>query len=256
MRVAAKGWCPGAYRPMDSGDGLIVRVRPVLARLTAHQVLGLCAAALAHGSGIVELTNRANVQVRGVRAGAHEALLEELWTLGLLDADPGVEGRRNVLVAPLWAQGDMTEQVARGLIARLGELPDLPAKFGFAVDCGGAPGSGGRFGRYPGGARGVGRADPAGGWVRTGGAGYGWRRGGRDDRAGAMVCDDAGECGAHGAAPPPCGGRGGRGARSLVGGCRGRAFRRRGLSWAWRSGRWRPARWRVWSGTAARWRCG
>ncbi|MEO1207882.1 MAG: precorrin-3B synthase, partial [Pseudomonadota bacterium] len=25
---AVKGWCPGALRPMESGDGLIVRVRP------------------------------------------------------------------------------------------------------------------------------------------------------------------------------------------------------------------------------------
>ena len=23
-----KGWCPGALRPMPSGDGLVVRVRP------------------------------------------------------------------------------------------------------------------------------------------------------------------------------------------------------------------------------------
>ncbi len=139
MRVAAKGWCPGAYRPMASGDGLIVRVRPVLARLTAPQVLGLCEAAQAHGSGMIDLTSRANLQLRGVRAEAHEALLADLWELGLLDADPAMEGRRNLLVAPLWAPGDATALVAQGLIARLGDLPDLPAKVGFAIDCGDAP---------------------------------------------------------------------------------------------------------------------
>ena len=26
-----KGWCPGAHRPMMSGDGLVVRIRPRLA---------------------------------------------------------------------------------------------------------------------------------------------------------------------------------------------------------------------------------
>ena len=56
-RSLAKGWCPGAYRPMMSGDGLVVRVRPVLARLTAEQVLGLCETATAFGSGLIDLTS-------------------------------------------------------------------------------------------------------------------------------------------------------------------------------------------------------
>jgi precorrin-3B synthase len=50
---------------MASGDGLIVRVRPLLARLTAAQALGLCKAALAHGSGLIDLTSRANLQLCG-----------------------------------------------------------------------------------------------------------------------------------------------------------------------------------------------
>ena len=29
-----KGWCPGALRPMQSGDGLVTRIRPPLGRLT------------------------------------------------------------------------------------------------------------------------------------------------------------------------------------------------------------------------------
>lgn len=138
-RPAAKGWCPGAYRPMESGDGLIVRVRPHLARLTAVQALGLCKAAQAHGSGILELTSRANLQLRGVRAGAVDALTADLWALGLLDADPALEGRRNILVTPLWQTGDATARIAAELAARLAELPALPAKFGFAVDAGATP---------------------------------------------------------------------------------------------------------------------
>jgi precorrin-3B synthase len=138
-RPAAKGWCPGAYRPMESGDGLIVRVRPMLARLTADQALGLCRAALAHGSGLIDLTSRANLQLRGVREASHQALIDDLWSLGLLDADPALEGRRNVLVAPLWQAGDDTEFLAQDLLRHLADLPPLPAKFGFAVDAGPAP---------------------------------------------------------------------------------------------------------------------
>ena len=28
QQPAVRGWCPGALRPMESGDGLIVRLRP------------------------------------------------------------------------------------------------------------------------------------------------------------------------------------------------------------------------------------
>jgi precorrin-3B synthase len=139
LRPAAKGWCPGAYRPMESGDGLIVRVRPQLARLTAEQALGLCAAALAHGSGLIDLTSRANLQLRGVTEDRHQALIDDLWALGLLDADPALEGRRNILVDPSWQDGDETQRIAAALVARLAELPPLPAKFGFAIDAGPAP---------------------------------------------------------------------------------------------------------------------
>lgn len=142
-RPAAKGWCPGAYQPMMSGDGLVVRVRPVMARFSRDQALGLCDLAMRFGSGLMDLTSRANVQIRGVSEGDHEALLEALNGLGLLPDDPDLEARRNVLVAPDWVAGDDTDVLARQLLAQLGELPDLPAKFGFAVDCGAAPVLGG-----------------------------------------------------------------------------------------------------------------
>ena len=138
-RPAAKGWCPGAYQPMASGDGLIVRVRPRLARLTAVQALGLCGAARRFGSGLIDLTNRANLQLRGVNTADHQDLIDALGQLGLLDADPQQEHRRNILVAPCWQPGDDTERIAVELAARLAELPALPSKFGFAVDAGPTP---------------------------------------------------------------------------------------------------------------------
>ncbi|OWU73038.1 cobalamin biosynthesis protein CobG [Marinibacterium profundimaris] len=133
-----KGWCPGAWVPMASGDGLVVRVRPRLARLSRAQVEGLCDVALRYGSGVIDITSRANLQLRGVAEADHEALLQELARLGLLDVDPGLEGRRNVLVAPDWRTGDRTARLAEALLARLADLPELPAKFGFAVDAGAA----------------------------------------------------------------------------------------------------------------------
>lgn len=131
-----KGWCPGAHRPMMSGDGLVVRVRPRLARLTREQILGLCAAAIRFGSAVIDLTNRANLQLRGVAPARHEPLLHALAALDLLDPEPGIECRRNILVTPFYQADDLSARLTRTLIRKLGELPDLPAKFGFVVDTG------------------------------------------------------------------------------------------------------------------------
>ncbi|NVO55776.1 cobalamin biosynthesis protein CobG [Rhodobacteraceae bacterium B1Z28] len=131
-----QGWCPGAHRPMMSGDGLVVRVRPRLARLTAEQTLGLCDLADRFGNGTIDLTNRANLQLRGVDEQDHQPLLKELAALNLLDAEPGIEVRRNILVSPMYETGDLTARLAQELTDRLEELPALPAKFGFAIDTG------------------------------------------------------------------------------------------------------------------------
>ncbi|SFG85028.1 precorrin-3B synthase [Palleronia marisminoris] len=129
-----KGWCPGAWQPMMSGDGLVVRVRPHLARLSRAQALGLAALAAAQGSGIVELTRRGNVQLRGIVD--HGAVIAGLAELDLLDPDPDAEARRNVTVAPDWQPGDATQRLADALTRQLAELPPLPAKFGFVIDAG------------------------------------------------------------------------------------------------------------------------
>ena len=134
-----KGWCPGAYRPMMSGDGLIVRIRPVLGRLTGQQGIGLCDLAVRYAGGNIDLTNRANIQLRGVADTDHQRLLDGLSALGLLDESPELESGRNIVVTPFWRAGDVAQSVGLKLIEALPRLPQLPAKFGFAVDCGFAP---------------------------------------------------------------------------------------------------------------------
>lgn len=130
------GWCPGAHRPMLSGDGLVVRVRPRLAELSAVQAKGVAELALRHGNGWLQLTNRANLQLRGVAEAALPALLAGLGDLGLLDADPAAEARRNIVVTPFWQDRDgPSVKVAQALAAALQDFgPALPGKFGFAVD--------------------------------------------------------------------------------------------------------------------------
>ncbi|GLR84397.1 precorrin-3B synthase [Bradyrhizobium iriomotense] len=135
--VAIKGWCPGALRPMLSGDGLVVRVRPHGGRLAAKQAAGIAELAARYGNGLIDVTSRANLQVRGVTEAAHLRLLDGLTQLGLLDSDPETESRRNILVTPFWTAGDDTCLLADELEQALADSAlDLPTKFGFAIDDG------------------------------------------------------------------------------------------------------------------------
>ena len=140
-RFKVQGWCPGALRPMMSGDGLVVRIRPRLARLTAEQARGLALCALRHGNGLIDLSARANVQLRGIRPDAHMALLADLDRLGLIDPDEMTEAHRNLVVSPFWTDPDGTVEVAGVLTAVLrdGASADLSGKFGLAVDLGPVP---------------------------------------------------------------------------------------------------------------------
>lgn len=130
-----QGWCPGALRPMMSGDGLVVRVRPRMGRLTAAQAQGLAQAARKHGNGLIDLSARANIQLRGVQPEAHLALLDDLAALHLLDASEAVERHRNIILSPFW-EGPEWEALHDAVAEALAdpEFSNLPAKFGVALD--------------------------------------------------------------------------------------------------------------------------
>lgn len=142
---AVRGWCPGALTPMESGDGLIVRIRTRCGALSASDLVEIAHLAQRYGNGLIDLTRRANVQVRGVSAETIDDLRAELDRLGLLDGSPHSEAVRNVMVSPL-AGIDPSEPcelrpVAWELERRLEADPALwrlPNKFGFIVDSGGS----------------------------------------------------------------------------------------------------------------------
>ncbi|PAX16585.1 precorrin-3B synthase [Vandammella animalimorsus] len=144
--AVVRGWCPGAWQPMASGDGLVLRVRPPLGRLSARQGLRLARLAQSHGAGVIELSRRANLQLRGLQAARHPAVLRALAGAGLLDADARQERLRNLVIDPLWQPGDGLLAMAQALQQALAHSPGLdglPAKFGWAI--GHAP-AGGRAG--------------------------------------------------------------------------------------------------------------
>ena len=139
-----KGWCPGALRPMETGDGFLVRLRILNCALSLSLAQEIAALSERFGNGLIDLSARANLQLRGVRQDDLGALLARLGDLGLIDADPAVESVRNVTPSPLAGFDTSAALDARPIVARLEQrlteekaLHALPSKFGFLVDGGG-----------------------------------------------------------------------------------------------------------------------
>ena len=143
-RDLKKGWCPGALRPMMARDGLLVRLRITGGIISSRLARKVAELATAHGNGLLDLSGRANLQMRGVREEALPSLLDGLRTVDVVDDDPRGEAVRNVLANPLAGLGcgpDIRPLTA-ALEARLSadaELYGLPTKFGFLLDDGNLP---------------------------------------------------------------------------------------------------------------------
>ena len=145
VAIDVKGWCPGVLRPMQSGDGLIARVRPWAGAFGLAEATALADAAERFGNGHIDLTRRANLQIRGLSDASLPGLQDVVEKLGLVDRDARTEATRNIMVAPL-AGIDPVEKIDVRLLARVLEdglatdtaLHDLPSKFGFLVDGGGS----------------------------------------------------------------------------------------------------------------------
>jgi precorrin-3B synthase len=97
---------------MLTGDGLLMRLAPTDA-MSLDAFVALCAAACAHGNGIMEVTARGSLQVRGLRPGSALLFAAEVGALGI-----GVNGRVAVLTGPLTDDAEAIID-ASGLAAEL-----------------------------------------------------------------------------------------------------------------------------------------
>ena len=139
-----RGWCPSLFEPMQSGDGLLLRIKPFASRLPAAAARQVAMAARRFGNGAIELTNRGNLQLRGFTESSAALFAREAVACGLAVADLAAERRRNIQVSPL-AGDDPDCQVAtlsiahalEGFVLADARLDALPGKFGFVVDGGG-----------------------------------------------------------------------------------------------------------------------
>ena len=78
-----RGACPAPSRPMQTGDGLLIRLNPVAGGLSPNILIGLSESALRHGNGIVDVTARGSLQIRGLTAQSASLLAAEIDALGI-----------------------------------------------------------------------------------------------------------------------------------------------------------------------------
>ncbi|TGQ94295.1 precorrin-3B synthase [Mesorhizobium sp. M8A.F.Ca.ET.161.01.1.1] len=83
-----RGACPALSAPMQTGDGLLVRLNPVAGGpssggLSPKLLIGIAESALRHGNGIMEVTARGSLQIRGLTADSTALLAAEVDALGI-----------------------------------------------------------------------------------------------------------------------------------------------------------------------------
>lgn len=135
-----RGWCPSTLKPMETGDGWLVRLHPPGARLTPTGLRQIAALAAEHGNGLVEISARANLQIRGVTPESHPVLMERLLAEGLLDEHDGDGPQRLTLVSPQAERaGGLIDAIALAeRIETQGRtVSGLPPKLSIIVDDGG-----------------------------------------------------------------------------------------------------------------------
>ncbi len=116
-----------------AADGGLARVRVPGGRLSAAQLVAVADAAVDLGNGTLDLTSRANLQVRGLAEGAEIELGTRLAEVGLLPS-PTHEKVRNIMSSPFGGPG-LAAELDHALCARPA-LASLPGRFLFALDDG------------------------------------------------------------------------------------------------------------------------
>jgi precorrin-3B synthase len=134
-----RGACPGLSAPMQTGDGLLVRLLPI-GTLPLDAFASLCAAARQHGNGVVEVTARGSIQVRGLSPASAPRFAAAVAALGIAAAD-GIAVHASPLAGLDLDEILDTEKIAADVRRALADdalVAKVAPKISVAVDGGGA----------------------------------------------------------------------------------------------------------------------
>src|SRR5579859_974906 len=123
------GLCPTFARPTLQRDGYLLRLPLVGGRLDLRQVRAVAEVPQHYGSGVVELTNRGNLQVRGLQSSGLRSALEACEAVGLGELSASL-----VTISPFASDADhaLRNTLLDGLQGL--DVQRLAAKFAVHVD--------------------------------------------------------------------------------------------------------------------------
>ena len=134
--------CPGLLRIVQALDGGICRVKLAGGSITAAQAVAVADAAQAYAGGVIEATNRANLQIRGIGT-EQDALIALLLAAGLGPSNAAGDDVRNLMLSPSAGIDPQmlfdTRALADQILATLQNHPrfyELSAKFAVQLDGG------------------------------------------------------------------------------------------------------------------------
>ncbi|NMG38453.1 precorrin-3B synthase [Chelativorans sp. ZYF759] len=135
-----RGACPTLHEPMLTGDGLLVRLSPAGTGWRPAELSVLAEAAARFGSGMLEVTSRGNLQIRGLTSDSAAELAVDVEAASIplrtglaIDTGPLAGIDADEIADPLPLARDLKQAVeAAGLFAR------LAPKTSIVIDGGGA----------------------------------------------------------------------------------------------------------------------
>jgi precorrin-3B synthase len=133
--------CPGVLRPHLAADGAMVRIRIPGGQTTGAALARLGELAAVHGSGLLQLTSRGSVQIRGLGDPVPDGFVAGITAAGFLPS-AAHDRVRNVVASPLTGLSGGRADL-RPLVTALdrelraaADLAELSGRFLFALDDG------------------------------------------------------------------------------------------------------------------------
>jgi precorrin-3B synthase len=134
--------CPGLLRIVPALDGGICRIKLSGGSISAAQAMAVADAAERYASGVIEATNRANLQIRGI-GNEQGALIDRLLGAGLGPNNAAGDDVRNLMLSPtagidpqqLFDSRPLAQQILDTL-QNQARFHDLSPKFALSLDAG------------------------------------------------------------------------------------------------------------------------
>ncbi|MBD2415292.1 precorrin-3B synthase [Nostoc calcicola FACHB-3891] len=136
--------CPGLFYATPAEDGILSRMRIPGGIINSQQCRAIADIADQYGGGYVDVTNRANLQIREIRSSIDSQVLQHLQNIGIGSCNTDVDHIRNIMTSPT-AGIDRQElidtrpfvQAWDNYITAHPALSGLSAKFSVCFDGGG-----------------------------------------------------------------------------------------------------------------------